>query len=318
MGKFLEENRSKIFKKYTTEELLKDINNFKTGKGKLNKVLNHFFEELIFESCGKSTKVSPMDVLHDDEKLVEIFKYIETKPKFYTGDDIANLKSWFRNAVSWVRKVANFDPTQARQIYFRYHDINGEKINILDTSSGFGSRMSASLLSEHNYYSFDPNKKLNIKLNEYLQFLKNNNILKSECKLYCMGSEEYVSELSNTIDVSFTSPPYFNLETYANDESESTKNYDNYDRWIEYFAKPTIQNTYEYLKVGGYAMINIKNISKKAPIYDDFIKIFNSIEGFEFVEVFDMKIASKKNYGMAENRGDIPNAEPVMVFKKVK
>ena len=64
-------------------------------------------------------------------------------------------------------------------------------------------------------------------------------------------------------------------------------------------------------------MINIKNISKKEPIYDDFIKLFNDIEGFKYIETFDMKIA-KKNYGMAKGVGDIKNSEPIMVFKKIK
>lgn len=40
---YLTEHKNEIFKKYSTEELLKDIDSFQNGKGKLNKVLNHFF-----------------------------------------------------------------------------------------------------------------------------------------------------------------------------------------------------------------------------------------------------------------------------------
>lgn len=316
---YLEEHRSEIFKKYTDDILLKDIENYKTGNGRLYKVLNHFFEEVIFESCGRSSKISPMDVLKDDSKLQDIFEYIKTKPNFYKGDDVANLKSYFRNAVSWVRKVANFCPKNARDIYFRYNDINGEKLNILDTSAGFGSRMSSVLLSGHNYCAFDPNKKLYGKLKEYLMFLRTNRVISDEqkCGLYCKGSEEFVPNLVDTFDVSFTSPPYFNLETYSDDENQSTKNYDNYDLWVCNFVKPTIENTYKYLKIGGYAMINIKNINKKATLFDDFYKAFSEISGFEFVETFDMTIPSKKNYGMSGNY-DISPKEPIMVFRKVR
>lgn len=126
VGNFFEKNRDKIFKKYDDETICKDILSYKFGSGNLTKTLNQFFEELIFCSCGKGSGISPMDVLLDDAKIEEIFEYISTKPKFYTGDDITNLKSYFRNAVSWVRKVANFPP-------------------------GFGSRMSATLISGHNY-----------------------------------------------------------------------------------------------------------------------------------------------------------------------
>ena len=139
---FLEEHKNEIFKKYGTDELTKDILSYKNGDGRLQKTLNHFFEELIFESAGRGAKLSPMDVLKDDDKISEIFQYIKTKPNFYKGTDIQNLKSYFRNAVSWVRKVANFDPKQARIIQNRYNP-KKNKINVLDTSAGFGSRMSA-------------------------------------------------------------------------------------------------------------------------------------------------------------------------------
>lgn len=315
---YLEENKNLIFKKYSNEELLKDIYSYVNGNGKLTKVLNHFFEELIFESCGRGSIISPMDVLKDDEKLLEIFEYIKTKPKFYTGNDIANLKSYFRNAVSWVRKVANFCPKNAYEIQNRYN-LEHKKINILDTSAGFGSRMSASLLHGNNYCGIDPNKNLFEKLKEYLLFLRSNGVIQDNCKcgLYCRGSEELLPELENKFDISFTSPPYFNLEKYYEDDKESTKNYGDYQKWIENFVYPTIFNTYKYLKIGGYGMINIKNLNKKYPLYDDFYKAFTSIDGFSFIELIDMKISSKKNYGMNANY-EIPDKEPIMVFKKIR
>jgi len=76
---YLEENRREIFKKYQKEDLIKDVLSFKNGVGNLNKVLNHFFEEIIWESCGKKTKISPMDALKDDVLVDKILKYIESK-----------------------------------------------------------------------------------------------------------------------------------------------------------------------------------------------------------------------------------------------
>ena len=117
----------------------------------------------------------------------------------------------------------------------------------------------------------------------------------------------------------FTSPPYFNLEKYSNDDFSSTRYANNYQAWVDYFVKPTIENIYHYLKIGGYAMINIKNLSKSNPCFDDFKQAFEEIDGFGFVEVFDMTI-KKKQYGMNYNndKGNINNKEPVMVFKKIK
>lgn len=318
---YLEKHRSEIFKKYNDGELIKDVSNFKYGKGNLNKVLNHFFEECIWDCCGKKTRISPTEALCDEELVGKILSYIKEKPRFFTGNEISNVKSYMRNSSSWVRKVANFPPKEARDIYNRY---NPEKkiLNCLDTSSGFGSRMSAVLLSGNNYCGFDPNAKLNTKLKDLLFFYKNNNLISQnqKCGLYCCGSEVYKSELNDTFDVSFTSPPYFNLEKYSDDNSNSTLNYSNYTLWVEEFVKPTVENTIKYLKVGGYAMINIKNINKKETCYDDFFNLFNNSESMEFVEVFDLNIQSKKQYGMKYNnqKGDIEPKEPIMVFRKVR
>lgn len=321
---YLEEHRNEIFKKYTTEELIRDCLNYVNGNGRLSKVLNHFFEECIFECKAPRGNKSPMEALQNDEDIEFILNYVKSKPKFYTGNEISNVKSFFRNAGRLAQKVGNFCPKNARNIYFRYHDINGDKINCLDTSMGFGSRMSAVLLSGHNYCGFDPNKTLYKKLRECKKFYVDNGLINNQrCGLYCQGSEVYRPELANLFDVSFTSPPYFNLEKYAEDDSESTKNYDNYELWLEYFVKPTIDNTYKYLKIDGYAMINIKNLTrgKKEPLFDDWFRLFEEHGGFEFVEVFEMEHQAKKNYFMNSTYTEKEYSgfkEPIMVFKKVK
>lgn len=320
---YLEKHYNEIFKKYKTEELIKDINNYKYGSGCLYKTLSNFFEEEIWKCCGRKTKISPIEALENDKYTNIILEYIKNKPNFFTSDnEVVNVKSAIRNSFSWVRKVANFPCREAREIYFRY--TNGKekiKINCLDTSSGFGSRMSAVLLSGSNYFGIDPNKTLYKKLVEYKNFLYDNNIINQnqKCKLYCAGSEVFIPELCDTIDIAFTSPPYFNLERYSDDNNSSTKNYQNYGLWIEEFVKPTLFNTYEYLKVGGYIIINIKNLNKKERCFDDFFNILNGIDGLNFVEIFDMSI-SKKQYGLRFNneKGVINNKEPVMCFRKVK
>lgn len=322
---YLEEHRDEIFKKYSTEELLKDIDSYQHGVGRLQKVLNQFFEECIFNCKAPRGTMSPMEALQDAKSMEFILEYTKSKPKFYTGNEIANVKSFFRNGGRIAQKVANFCPKNARSIYFRYNDINGEKLNILDTSMGFGARMSAVLLNGHNYCGFDPNTELFKKLKEYKQFLTKNNVIdkSQKCGLYCQGSETYRDELDNLFDVSFTSPPYFNLEKYGDDDSLSTKNYNDYDAWLEYFAKPTIDNTYRYLKIGGIAMINIKNLTrgKKEPLFDDWFKLFENHGGFELVEIFEMEHQAKKNYFMNTSYAEETYQgfkEPIMVFRKLR
>lgn len=260
-----------------------------------------------------------MQCLESDELMEKILTYIESKPKFFTGNEIQNVKSCLRNSMSWVRKVAIFPVRTAKEIYERYN-LYGQ-LNCLDTSAGFGSRMSAVLLSGHNYCGFEPNVKLISQLKAYYRWLKDNNQLMNNqrCRLYCQGSEVFIPSLVNMFDVSFISPTYFNLEKYSDDDSADTLNYNNYHNWVMWFVEPTVINTYTYLKVGGCAMINIKNLSKKETCFDDFFRAFSMVTGFEYVETFDMTIL-KKQYGMAYNneKGEIKNKEPIMVFKKIK
>lgn len=276
---------------------------------------------MIYQSAGKKSDITPWDALSDEEMTKKIIAYTKSKPNFFTStNEVANVESALRNSFSWCRKVANFPPKEARRIYFRYHDIDGKRINCLDTSMGFGSRMSAVLLSGHNYCGFDPNKNLFRCLKQYKSFLSTNNVISTEqhCGLYNKGSEVFVKELEGKFDVSFTSPPYFNLEKYSNDCGASTKNYGNYNAWVNEFVLPTVCNTYRYLRVGGYAMINIKNLNKKETCFDDFFRAFDCINGFRYVETFDLKIA-KKQYGKQwdNEKGVIKNAEPIMVFQKI-
>lgn len=321
---YLEEHYDEIFKKFSDEELLKDIDSYRYGKGKLNKVLRQWFEECIFKCIAPRGNKSPWEALQNDEDIAKMFEIISRNTKFYNGNEIQNIKSFIRNGGQITRKVANFCPKNARDIYFRYNDIHGRTLNCLDTSAGFGSRMSAVLLSGHNYYGIDPNEELYDKLFDYWCWLYLHNIISDgqECELKDCGSEIFIPEWENKMDVSFTSPPYFNLEIYANDTSASTTNYNDYKSWLEQFAKPTIDNTYKYLKSGGYAMINIKNltIKGKQPLFDDWFKIFSGHGGFEFVEVFDYKLPSAKQYyqnctySKEEYKGF---KEPVMSFRKV-
>lgn len=320
---FLNDHYNEIFKKFEKDALLKDVISFKDGGGKLNKLLNHFFKECIFKCKGPRGKKSPMQALGNNEDMEFILSYVKTKPNFYTGNVVQNVESFFRNGGRLACKVANFDPKNARSIYDRYSE--GSSKCILDTSAGFGSRMCGALLSGHSYYGIDPNKELMEKLHECYSFLKDNGQLNGtqECKLYCQGSETFIKELENKCDIMFTSPPYFNLESYSNDNCMSTLNYGNYEQWIDKYVKPTIDNIYSYLKVGGVAMINIKNLTRggKEKLFDDWFELFKSHGGFEFVETFEIKHQSKKNYTMNCNYA-VDNykgfKEPVMVFRKVK
>lgn len=327
---FLEDNYSKIFKKYSDDELASECNSFIHGNGRLSRFLKHYFSELIFESSTLGGKyVSPIEALKDDNYINEVIKYVKSKPNVYAshGSELEQVLTYFQvGGSNKGRQVANFPPRVARDIYTKYYKNTKHPINCLDTSSGFGSRMSAVLLSGNNYFSTDPNSKLHTKLIECAKWMYTHGFISKSriCDLKCHGSEVFIPEWEGIMDVSFTSPPYFNLEKYSDDESASTKNYNNYDLWLEEFVKPTIANTYRYLKPGGYAMINIKNLGSgsKKPLFDDWKRLFNEHGGFDALEDFEMKqtcescmgVYNKDNFNLGDSYSQAK--EPVMCFRK--
>ena len=156
------------FKKYTEQEL--DLENLDDKGKKYDKIINYFFQKDIYSSKsarGVENTLSPDECLDNYKMLDKIFDYIDSKPNFYTGDDISNLKSFFRNGGKWVGKVANFSPNVARKIYEKY--CPKPNANILDYSCGFGSRMLGCLTSKYNfcYYGIDPNSKLQMNLQKW-------------------------------------------------------------------------------------------------------------------------------------------------------
>ena len=63
-------------------------------------------------------------------------------------------------------------------------------------------------------------------------------------------------------------------------------------------------------------MINIKNMVSrgKKPLYDDFMRTFQLIKGFEYVETFSMEIMHRT---LHKDMNYVGFQEPVMVYKKV-
>ena len=65
---YLEKHRCEIFKKYDNEELIKDINSFKSGSGNLNKTLNASVEQI--DAIRKLQQNGKFNKLEDNLKEI--------------------------------------------------------------------------------------------------------------------------------------------------------------------------------------------------------------------------------------------------------
>lgn len=260
-----------------------------------------YFPHWIDVKCGNN-KMRPIDYWNSDIKLREIIRKTwnyhlkHSDGKFTLNRLRQNFKIYGGN-----QTVSNFRPSAAKYIYNRY----GNGGVVWDMSSGWGGRLIGFLTSNcKTYIGTDPSSKTYEglgKLNKDLNFYGKNVIL------HKLGSESFIPE-PETLDLCFTSPPYFDTERYSEEETQSYKKYPSEYLWIEGFMRNTIRNCYTGLKDGANMIINIANTPKHKTIESETIKVAEQ-EGFELKETIKLALSSVAGKGI--------KYEPIFVFKKL-
>ena len=171
-------------------------------------------------------------------------------------------------------------------------------------SCGWGGRMLGFLSSNcKKYTGTDPSTKTFKGLND---LKKDYEYVNKEIELHNIGSEEFIPE-KNSLDLCFTSPPYFDTEKYSNEKTQSYIKYNTEDLWIDGFLRKTIKNCYYGLKKDGYMIINIANV-KTAPNLESSVVKISLEEGFKYIDTYKLILSSISGKGY--------KYEPVFIFKK--
>lgn len=210
--------------------------------------------------------------------------------------------------------ATNFKTINAKALYQHFCK---EGDVVLDYSAGFGGRMLASMSLGLEYIGIDPSTDTcnNLfKLGESIRSVNNANF-----SIYEMGSEEEFPEtLINSVDFAFSSPPYFNLEVYTDDDTQCYNKFNNLDDWFEGYVRPTIRNIYLSLKNGKHYAVNIadfKSGGKDINFVSEWIRISEE-EGFVYEKQIFMKLQARRGVGH-----DVKNTktkqEGIFVFKKL-
>ena len=259
--------------------------------------------------------------------------------------------------LSCGQPAVNFPALTAKWIYENYtnHIDTDEPLHIYDSSSGWGGRIIGAMSSRKkvHYVGTDPNPDnflddLGISRYEYVAKFYNDkcvddfsdkltsffNVEKqgNTYELFQDGSElisnnPKFQKYKGKLDISFTSPPYFNREQYSQDENQSFKAYGEYEDWRDNFLKPTLTTIYEYLKNDRYILWNIADIKIGKSIYypleQDSIDILNEL-GCEYKG--KLKMLMTRMVGLDPSKSGIKNSvkhngkvykyEPIFVFYK--
>ena len=256
-----------------------------------------YFPHYVDVRCNNRRTV--LEAFNNDEILR---KAIDKRMKYGTYMSDSGMRKAIRTS-SGTQGVSNFRPTAAAAIYSIYTE-SGD--TVWDMSCGYGGRYLGAIMHGVNYYGTDPCAATWAGLEKMREELAPKGRIDLILK---MGSEEFLPT-PNTLDLCFTSPPYFSVEKYSDEPTQSYMKFPELDNWLEGFLGKTMVNCWVSLKPGKYMVINIAE-----SLADATSRLAQDI-GFDFIRTDRLALSTllggKKNAD--GTRGY--KYEPILVFRK--
>ena len=212
-----------------------------------------------------------------------------------------------RMATTLRKYVASqFKPSIAKAFY----DYFGS-VNVLDFSAGWGDRLAGFYCGEttKSYVGIDPNTLNHPNYKRQVEFYKKHQTFFEEEKqveLICSPAEDVdYTNYENYFDTVFTSPPYFNVEKYSDEDTQSYIRYKDIDSWNKNFLHKTLGKIIPTLKKDGLLAVNIADVyDAKNKTYFDICNPMNDFlksQGLWYDGCMGMEMTKRFNSGGAGN-----------------
>jgi 16S rRNA G966 N2-methylase RsmD len=207
--------------------------------------------------------------------------------------------------------ASQFRPSAAKAIYNYF---GAQKV--LDFSSGWGDRLCGFLASDaESYMGIDPNEKLFSGYEEMYDSIAEEKEVEI---INCCAEDADLPE--ETFDLVFTSPPYFNIERYTQENNQSWKKYRKIEVWLENFLFVALQKSWNSLINGGYLVINISDvysnhtINKICDPMNDFI---SELKNAKYTGCYGYQMRKRPSSGALKGKKG-KFAEPIWIWQKTK
>jgi SAM-dependent methyltransferase len=203
-------------------------------------------------------------------------------------------------------RVMNFRPTVAKAIIETYSRDNAR---VLDFCAGYGGRLLGALSLRRHYIGIEPARAQIQGLRRMHMAIRPMAIGSAELHRAC--AEDFLTDVRTTsIDLVFSSPPYFNLERYSDEPTQSYRRYPTYAAWRDRFLTTVIRETHRVLRPGGQFVLNVAN-TEAGPVARDALALAK--RHFTLREALRLVMHATP----AERaRGRLYRSEPVYVFTR--
>ena len=255
----------------TTEELIKTDYHYNYSDVELRKDWKRLCETTTYKT-GSQFKPGMKLCQHFFPNFFEISNIkLNSFEKCWQNEELMNkvrewgLKSMSKLWMSWIRRAVYlagglpnssfYRPHFAKQIIETYKP-NFEG-NLFDPCAGWGGRMLGTVAAGWNYTACEPNKDTYNNLQKLIAFLD----IDDRVDIRNCPVEEH--KYKNEADIVLTSPPYFNLEVYDSNISQSYYRFFEYNTWKERWFIPLLEESIQNLSENGYSCWNVMNFGKQ-------------------------------------------------------
>jgi len=207
-------------------------------------------------------------------------------------------------------KVTMYRPMMAKKVVsYLAQQLGAKEVRVLDVCAGWGGRMigaksvelSPASTCKVHYTGIDPCEKTHGALRAIRDELGLTNVA-----LIHKPAEVALRDLdpSATYDIALTSPPYYNLEIYSDEPTQSIATKDGYQTWLNEFLNPVIAGV---IRLGvKYSCWSVKNFKtdKKYDLLDDVIRIHGE-HGWRLLDDVVFTMANSRRPGQKAPSEDV-------------
>jgi len=254
---------------------------------------------------------SPMDVFLDDDLLQ---RAIERAWRIWPNRPGANSSNLRRILKTFphTAAVSNFRPTLARAVVQRFSKSGS---TVLDFSAGFGGRLVGCITLNRNYIGIEPSRDQVSGMKKTARALVSQTPQGARARILRGRAEIVLKRIeSGSVDLVFSSPPYYNWERYSDDAEQSFLRYQTYGDWLEGFLRPCLAESARTLRPNGCLILNISGRGRR-PAREDAVDAARSA-GLRLVDELPMMLA-RVPYLHPRNIGAF-KSELLLIFRKRK
>ncbi len=180
---------------------------------------------------------------------------------------------------------------------------------VLDPCAGWGGRMLGAVSYGAHYIAFEPNTTTYNNLQQMAQFLG----IQHYVTLICDDARNMNKYNLPKVGLVLTSPPYFDLEVYAHEDTQSITNTPTYQDWADGFLREIIKLGLEHLKNDGVSCWNVGKVRNR-DMNDDVLKYHNEF-GYNVIDTLEV-ISSKRQSNQSANK-NAKSSDSTVAYKKV-